>query len=74
VGLIPNGVTGIFHLHLLSMYTMALGLTQPLKRMEYLGGKGSQCVELTTSPHSCADCHEILEPQPPGTRRAYPVL
>jgi len=25
---------------------------------------------LTTSPPSCADCHEIWEPQPPGTPRA----
>ena len=24
-------------------------------------------MRLTTSPHSCAECHEIWEPKPPGT-------
>jgi len=38
------------------------------------GGKGSQCIELTTLPPSCADCFEIWEPQPPGTLRASPDL
>ena len=33
----------------------------------FLGGKGGQCVGLTTLPPSCADCLEIWEPQPPGT-------
>jgi len=33
-------------------------------------GKGGRCVGLTTLPLSCADCHEIWEPQPPGTLRA----
>jgi len=32
-----------------------------------MGGKGSRCTGLTTSPPSCADCPEIWEPQPPGT-------
>ena len=40
----------------------------------FLGGKGSRCVGLTTLPPSCADCPEILEPQPPGTLRACPGL
>jgi len=43
------------------------------KRNEYqeyfLGGKGGQCVGLTTLPPSCADCLEIWGPQPPGTLR-----
>jgi hypothetical protein len=39
-----------------------------------VGGKGDQCVGLTTLPPSCADCHEICEPQPPGTFRACPGL
>jgi hypothetical protein len=30
-------------------------------------GKDGRCVGLTTLPTSCADCLEILEPQPPGT-------
>jgi hypothetical protein len=43
------------------------------KRNEYqvyfLGVKDCQCVRLTLPP-SCADCLEILEPQPPGTLTA----
>ena len=38
------------------------------------GGKGGRCVGLTTLPHPCADCHEIWEPQPPGTLRASPDM
>jgi len=38
------------------------------------GGKGGRCVGLTTLPHSCVDCLEILEPQLPGTFRACPGL
>jgi hypothetical protein len=49
-----------------------------LKRNEYqkyfLGSKGGRCVELTTLPISCADCHEIREPQPPRTLWACPGL
>ena len=42
---------------------------------EYLvGGKGGQCVGLTTLPASCANSLEIWEPQPPGTHRACPGL
>ena len=40
----------------------------------FLGGKGDRCVGLTTLPPSCADCLEILEPQPPGTLWACPGL
>jgi len=36
----------------------------------FLGGKGGRCVGLTTLPPSCVDCHEIWEPQLPGTLRA----
>jgi len=70
--LIPHGVTGIFHWHNPSGRTMSLGLTQPLKETStrntnFLGGKGGQCVGLTTLPPSYADCLEIWEPHPPGT-------
>jgi len=45
------------------------------KYQEYfLGGKGGQCIGLTTLPPSCDDCLEIWEPQPPGTLRACPGL
>jgi hypothetical protein len=34
-------------------------------------GKGGRCVGLTILPPSCADCHEIWEPEPPGTLRTF---
>jgi len=49
---------------------MALGLTQPLTPGNIPEGKGGRCVGQTTLPHSCADCLEIWEPEPPGTLRA----
>jgi len=60
----------LFHWHNPSNRTVALGLIQPLTNeyQEYfLWGKGSWCVGLTILPPSCVDCHEIWEPQPPGT-------
>jgi hypothetical protein len=45
---------------------MALGSSQPLVKMSIRnipGGKGSRCVRLTTSPPSCAECHENLGAQ-----------
>jgi len=55
---------------------MALGSNQPQVKMSTRnipGGKGSRCVRLT-SPSSCAECHEIWEPKPPGTLWATPGL
>jgi hypothetical protein len=74
---IPDGVVRIFHWHNPSGRTMALGLTEPLTQMSTRNiswgrGKGGWCVGLTTLPPSCADCLEILVPQPPGTLRACP--
>jgi hypothetical protein len=40
----------------------------------FLGGKGGRCLRLTTSPPSCAECHELWEPKPPGTLWATPGL
>jgi len=63
----PDGLIGI-HWHNPSGRTMA---SNRKEYQEYLrGGKGGQCVELTTLPHSCADCLAIWEPQLPGTLRA----
>jgi hypothetical protein len=35
------------------------------------GGKDGRCVGLTTLPPSCAECLEILEPQPVGNLGVY---
>ena len=48
---------------------MTLGLTQPLTEIS----KGGWCVGLTLPP-SCAKCHEIWEPQPPGTLGAFHLI
>jgi hypothetical protein len=63
---------------------MALGSTQLLTEMstrnissgrrEVKEVRGGRCVGLTTLPHLCADCHEIWEPQLPGTLRSCPGL
>jgi hypothetical protein len=76
-GSIPDGVIGIFHWHHPSGHTMAMGSTQPLIEMSTRNiswGRGGRCVRLPTLPPSCADCHEIWEPQPPGTLKACPGL
>ena len=53
-----------------------LGVDTASNRSEYQdyfpGVKGGRWVGLTTLPHSCAECLEIWEPQPPGTLRACP--
>jgi len=74
VGSIPDSVTGIFRWQNPSGRTMFLGSPQPLTEMSTMGDKGGRCVGLTTLPPSCADCHEIWEPQPPGILRVCPGL
>jgi hypothetical protein len=69
-GSIPGGVTGFFIDISPPDRSMALGSTQPLVKMRtrnISGGKGGRCVRLTTSLPSRAECHEIWEPEPPGT-------
>ena len=77
VGSIPDIVIGIL-LWNPSSPTVALRLTQSLIEMStgYIswGGKGGQCIGLTTVPPSCANCLKIWERQPPGTLRACPGL
>jgi hypothetical protein len=55
---------------------MDLGSAQPLVKMSTRNipwGKGGRCVRLNP-PLSRAECHEILEPKPPGTLWATPGL
>jgi hypothetical protein len=62
-GSIPGGVTGFFSDIFLSDRTMALGSTQSLVKMSTRnipGGKGGQCVRLTTLLASCVECYENL--------------
>ena len=71
---IPYGVR-ISHCHNPSGRTMAVKSTYTLTEMStFLGDKDGRCLGLTTLPHSCADCHEIWEIQPPGTLRSCPDL
>jgi len=56
---------------------MGLGSTQPLVKMSTKnipGVKGGRCVSLKASPLSCAECHGIWDPKPPGTLWATPGL
>jgi hypothetical protein len=74
-GSIPFGVIGIFHCLVTSGRTVALGSTSACDTLEHqgylLGGKGGQCVGLTTLPPSYADCLRnygsisLLEPSKP---------
>ena len=61
-GSIPVGVIGNFHSSNPFGRIMALGSTRSLRtNQEYLlGGKGAQCLGLTTLPPSCACFLEIL--------------
>ena len=76
-GSIPGGITGFFSYIFPSDRTMVLESTQPLVKMSTRnipGGKGGRCVRLKTSPSSCAECHEIWEPERPVTLWAIPGL
>jgi hypothetical protein len=59
-----------FHWHNPSGLTMVEMSTRNISwRVKVAGHVG-----LATLPRSCANCHEIWEPQPPGTLRASPDL
>jgi len=69
--------TGIFHWLNPTGRNVALGLTQPLTEKSTRNiswGKGDRWVGLTNLSPSCADCHEIWEPQTPGILWASPGL
>ena len=55
-----------------------IGVDTVSKRNEYqeyfVRGKGGLRVGLIILPPSCAECHEIWEPQRPGTLKACPGL
>jgi len=53
---------------------MALGSNQTLVKMSTRNIPGDKGVRLTTSPPSCAECHEIWGPTPLGTLWATPGL
>jgi hypothetical protein len=73
-GSIPDVVTGFFSLTESFRPHYGPGVDtafqQKLIPGIFPGGKGGQCVGLTTLPPSCADCLKIWEPQTPGTLRA----
>ena len=76
-GSIPGGVIGFFSDIFPFDRTTALGSTQLIVKMSNRnipGGKGGRCVRLTTSPPSCAECHEIWGPKTPGNLWATPGL
>jgi len=77
-GTIHDYVIWNFNLHNASGRTLALEVDSVPKRNGYeeyfLMGKGGQCVGLTALLPSWADCHDIWEPQSPGTLRAFPGL
>jgi hypothetical protein len=74
-GMIPDGVTGFFHLHNPSSHTMALGSTQPLTEMSIMRAPGfpnatgiqRQISFITTSPQAhlflsfkfCLECRKL---------------
>jgi hypothetical protein len=74
VGLISDGVIGIFNWRSRFGCTVALGSTQPLTEMSTRniswGDEGGRCIGLTAVSSSCADCLETWEPQSPRTHRA----
>ena len=77
-GSIFDGVIGNFHWFIPSCLAIALGSTQLLTKQGNRDisqvSKDGRCVGLNTLPHSCTDCLEIWQPEPPGTQRASPGL
>jgi hypothetical protein len=63
-----------FFIDKILLATMWPGVDPSCNKNEYkeyfVGGKGGQCIGLTTLPPSCTDCLEIYEHQPSETLRA----
>jgi hypothetical protein len=76
-GSIPCAVIGIFFIGMIRPH-YGPGVDSFCNRNEYqeyfLRGKGGRCIGLITLLPLCAGCHDIWEPQPPGTLRACPGL
>ena len=51
-----------------------LSVTQNESRVDYMWIFCTSILTDVTSPPSCAECHEIWEPKPPGTLWATPGL
>jgi len=72
-GSIPDVVIAIFHWHIPSGRTMALGVDTSTNRNEHHmgggGGKGGRYVGLTTLPHPCANRLKIWVP--PNCRKPH---
>ena len=57
-------------------YGHGVSLASKLNELQeyFLQRKCRRCLELKNLPPSCADCHEIWEPQPPGNLWTCPGL
>ena len=56
-----------FFIDVILSVTYGPGIDSVSNRNEFPDGKGGWRMGLTTLSPSCADCHEMWEPQPPGT-------
>jgi hypothetical protein len=69
-----GSISGPANTYPVAIPTELPGPTEMNTRNNPSGYKGGECIVLTKLPHSCADCLEIWEPQPPGILWASPGL